>query len=71
VIASVTLGLDVLGYDKTLAFPSWCWIEPTVSRALFWQYFSGKFWEMLAYVIVCVMYAVIKYKLEMQVCERR
>ena len=66
-VGSIALGMDILGYDQNLTFPSWCWINPEVDNALFWQYFTGKLWEMLSYILVGVLYALIKHKLHVQV----
>ena len=71
VIAIVAWSLDVIGYDKNLDQPSWCWIDPetTVVNALFWQYMTGKAWEMASYVITVVQYTVVQWKIRRQVNE--
>ena len=48
---------------------SWCWIksEVKVASVVFWQFFCGKFWEITAYIIVSVFYAVIVCYLKRQV----
>ncbi|KAJ8303200.1 hypothetical protein KUTeg_019596 [Tegillarca granosa] len=58
-ITTMALAVDVLGYDQTLDQASWCWIDPRVQNALFWQFFTGKFWEILSYIFIVVLYTTI------------
>lgn len=58
-VTMIALAVDVLGYDQTLDQASWCWIDPRVQNALFWQFFTGKFWEMLSYVLIVVLYTTV------------
>lgn len=57
-VAVVTLSLGVIGYDKNIA--SWCWIDPDTPAILFWQFFTGKAWEMSTYLLTIVMYSVVR-----------
>ncbi len=66
-VGASCLAYDVIGYDDDLTFPSWCWIDPERDDALFWQYFSGKAWEIAAYVITVILYTIIKGHLIAQV----
>lgn len=59
-VTTVALSTNVLGYDTTLDQPSWCWINPIVSNALFWQFFTGKFWEIISYIATVVLYSIVK-----------
>ena len=59
--------MDVTGYDDQLAHPSWCWIDPGRSDVLFWQYFTGKAWEIASYIATAVLYTLIKLFLVKQV----
>ncbi|XP_041375949.1 G-protein coupled receptor 157-like [Gigantopelta aegis] len=59
-IVTVSLSLDVLGYDSDLNQDSWCWVDPRVSHALVWQFVTGKGWELASYVITVVIYTVVK-----------
>ena len=63
----MVLALDVTGYDEHLDHPSWCWIDPHRSDALFWQYFTGKSWEICSYIVTVVLYTLIKLFLIRQV----
>ncbi|XP_064607989.1 G-protein coupled receptor 157-like [Liolophura sinensis] len=60
IIASVALGFDVLGYDQSLDQATWCWIDPRVPHALFWQFFTGKAWEIISCVLTTALYARLK-----------
>ena len=57
---------DVIGYDPDVA-PSWCWIDPNTERQTLWQYVAGKLWEILAFVVILVLYSAIKVTLWKQV----
>ena|SRR6218665_448180 len=72
VIGIVAWSLDVLGNDATLNWPSWCWISPNVMvvNILFWQYMTGKAWEIVCYFLTAVLYALIKCTLQKQVGHR-
>ncbi|XP_071170906.1 G-protein coupled receptor 157-like [Mytilus edulis] len=59
-ITIIALSTNVLGYDTTLDQPSWCWIDPRVPHALFWQFFTGKFWEICTYIATIVLYSMVK-----------
>ena len=67
----VSLIFDVYGNDihhEQETPTSWCWIRSDVEVAkVFWQFFCGKFWEILAYVIVSVFYYMTVYHLQQQV----
>ncbi|ELU04842.1 hypothetical protein CAPTEDRAFT_35700, partial [Capitella teleta] len=67
VVGIVPWALGVIGHDGSLKVPSWCWINPGLQSALFWQYFSGKAWEIASYITVVVLYARIKVAL----CKQR
>ncbi|CAC5412244.1 GPR157 [Mytilus coruscus] len=59
-ITIIALSTNILGYDTTLDQPSWCWIDPRVPNALFWQFFTGKFWEICTYIATVVLYSMVK-----------
>lgn len=69
IIAVVAWLLDVLGHDPGAKGPSWCWIKPKVDfvPSLFWQYMTGKCWEITCYFITAITYALIKRRLNKQV----
>ncbi|KAL3865720.1 hypothetical protein ACJMK2_043080 [Sinanodonta woodiana] len=59
IIVIVALSMNVLGYDQALDQASWCWIDPRVPNALFWQFLTGKFWEILAYITTVILYLMV------------
>ena len=67
VVRVVPWALGVIGHDESFRVLSWCWIDPRLHSALFWQYFSGKAWEIASYITVVVLYARIKVALCKQV----
>ena len=69
VVGIVALSVDVIGYDDRLDHPSWCWVDPDRPDVLFWQYFTGKAWEIGAYVATAALYTLIKVFLVRQVCK--
>ena len=72
IVLSISLAFDVYGSDEhneQQSPTSWCWIRSNVEVAsvVFWQFFCGKFWEITAYIVVSVFYAVIVCYLKRQV----
>jgi len=67
------LSLGVLGYDKDLHMPSWCWIDPTTDllSTVAWQYITGKAWEITCYFVIVGLYVPVKCKLRKQVSWRQ
>ena len=63
----IAASVDVIGYDDQLGHPSWCWIDPGRSDVLFWQYFTGKAWEIVSYIMTAVLYTLVKLFLMKQV----
>jgi len=59
--------MGVLGTDTTLETASWCWIDPRTPHTLLWQFVTGKFLEIVAYITTVVLYASIKVFLRKQV----
>ena len=64
------LSVGVLGRNEHSHKPSWCWINPDAGPAastLWWQYFTGKAWEVACYVVILALYVPVKCKLQKQV----
>ena len=60
IVTSVALACDVIGYDKDLKHPSWCWIDTEKPNLLLWQYFTVKGWEIIAYITTVILYTKLK-----------
>jgi len=73
VVTVTALSLGVLGRNRHTLEPSWCWVDPDAGPAstLWWQYFTGKAWEIACYVVIFVLYVPVKCKLQKQVRARR
>ncbi|KAH3838161.1 hypothetical protein DPMN_111568 [Dreissena polymorpha] len=67
VITAVAWGMGVLGTDTSLETASWCWIDPRTPHTLLWQFVTGKFMEIVAYITTVVLYTVLKIFLQKQV----
>ncbi|XP_052792121.1 G-protein coupled receptor 157-like [Mya arenaria] len=66
IITVVALCLGVLGTDTSLETASWCWIDPRSPHVLLWQFATGKFLEIAAYIATVVLYTAIKVFLSRQ-----
>ncbi|CAH1796165.1 unnamed protein product [Owenia fusiformis] len=71
IITIVATAMDVFGFDKNITTASWCWISPNVRYQLFWQLLTGKVWEVAAYVMIVILYTLIKYNLIRQMQRTR
>lgn len=72
----VTLVRNRYGYNNSLSESQiwWCWVKvkkhetyPETLLPLFWQLFTGKFWEINSYIIVVVLYSLVRYKIRQHV----
>lgn len=74
VVIIITLIYHRFGHNPCAQPIWWCWITPKDgdqrSAVVLWQLFAGKLWEMASYVVVCCLYAVVKFKLAQHVCMR-
>ena len=63
------LSVGVLGHDDDLHRPSWCWIDPDVQllSTVWWQYITGKAWEISCYFIIIALYVHVRCKIQKQV----
>lgn len=62
VVTGVALGKGKLGYTKYGDTAGWCWISGNISSSdtHLWMVLTGKGWEILSYVVVVVLYVLIK-----------
>lgn len=70
VITAVAAGTAKLGYDADIVTSGWCWISVDLSwdEMIVWMLVTGKFWEILSYFIITVLYILIKKAVRRQVC---
>uniref|UniRef100_A0A3B3R491 G protein-coupled receptor 157 n=1 Tax=Paramormyrops kingsleyae TaxID=1676925 RepID=A0A3B3R491_9TELE len=59
-ITAAAVCLHKIGYDASEVSVGWCWISLKASDHVLWMMLTGKIWELLAYLILPVMYVLIK-----------
>ncbi|XP_048879269.1 G-protein coupled receptor 157 isoform X2 [Brienomyrus brachyistius] len=60
VITVAAVCMHKIGYDASEVSVGWCWISLKASDHVLWMMLTGKIWELLAYLILPVMYVLIK-----------
>ena len=70
VITGVAFSMSKLGYTEHGDTAGWCWIngDITSSKTQMWMVVTGKGWEILSYIIVVLLYVLIKVHLWQEVC---
>nr|XP_006127156.1 G-protein coupled receptor 157 [Pelodiscus sinensis] len=59
-ITVAAVALKKIGYDASNVSVGWCWINLEAEDRILWMLLAGKLWELLAYVILPVLYILIK-----------
>ncbi|KAK3547237.1 hypothetical protein QTP86_017820 [Hemibagrus guttatus] len=59
-ITVAAVSLQKIGYDASEVSVGWCWISIEEDDHVLWMLLTGKIWELLAYVILPVLYILIK-----------
>ena len=67
VITSVALGEGALGNDYDDISAGWCWIRKDASHRLLWMLVTGKAWEITAYILITLLYGLLKWHLHQEV----
>uniref|UniRef100_A0A8D0HUP1 G-protein coupled receptors family 2 profile 2 domain-containing protein n=1 Tax=Sphenodon punctatus TaxID=8508 RepID=A0A8D0HUP1_SPHPU len=52
--------LNKIGYDASNVSVGWCWINLEAEDRVLWMLLTGKLWEIMAYVILPILYILIK-----------
>ncbi|KAM6218051.1 G-protein coupled receptor 157 [Rhynchocyon petersi] len=52
--------LKKIGYDASDVSVGWCWIDLEAEDSTLWMLLTGKLWELLAYVLLPVIYILIR-----------
>ncbi|KAG8569090.1 hypothetical protein GDO81_014258 [Engystomops pustulosus] len=60
VITVAAVCLQKIGYDASYVSVGWCWINIEAEDKLIWMLLTGKAWEILAYLVLPVLYLRIK-----------
>ena len=65
---------NALGSSSDEVTAGWCWIphhgdQPNKqTEEILWMLFDGKFWEIIAMVVMLVLYVSMKSKIQREVC---
>lgn len=59
-ITVVAVSLNKIGYDASYVSVGWCWISIEAHDRILWMLLAGKVWEILAYIILPILYILIK-----------
>ncbi|XP_027699725.1 G-protein coupled receptor 157 isoform X1 [Vombatus ursinus] len=59
-ITAAAVALKKIGYDASDVSVGWCWVNIEVEDRLLWMLLAGKVWEMLAYLVLPVLYILIR-----------
>lgn len=59
-ITVAAVALKKIGYDASNVSVGWCWINLEAEDRVLWMLLAGKIWEILAYLILPLLYILIK-----------
>ncbi|XP_072552765.1 G-protein coupled receptor 157 isoform X2 [Salminus brasiliensis] len=59
-ITVAALALQKIGYDASEVSVGWCWVSIQQDDHVLWMLLTGKIWEFLAYVMLPILYILIK-----------
>ncbi|XP_074162452.1 G-protein coupled receptor 157 [Sminthopsis crassicaudata] len=59
-ITAAAVALKKIGYDASDVSVGWCWINIEVEDRLLWMLLAGKVWELLAYLVLPILYILIR-----------
>ncbi|XP_038602547.1 G-protein coupled receptor 157 isoform X1 [Tachyglossus aculeatus] len=60
VITVAAVSLKKIGYDASDVSVGWCWIDIEAEDRVLWMLLTGKLWEILAYILLPLLYILIK-----------
>ncbi|XP_024098895.1 G-protein coupled receptor 157 isoform X2 [Pongo pygmaeus] len=60
VITMAAVALKKIGYDASDVSVGWCWIDLEAKDCVLWMLLTGKLWEMLAYVLLPLLYLLVR-----------
>lgn len=69
VITVIAKESGAFGYSGDLVSSGWCWISSDQRwwKMLLWMIMAGKGWEILAYIVISVLYVLIKLSIRREV----
>ncbi|KAG3282071.1 G-protein coupled receptor 157 [Ictidomys tridecemlineatus] len=59
-ITVAAVSLKKIGYDASDVSVGWCWIDLEAEDRLLWMLLTGKLWEMLAYILLPLLYLLVR-----------
>ncbi|XP_053432253.1 G-protein coupled receptor 157 isoform X4 [Nycticebus coucang] len=59
-ITAAAVALKKIGYDASDVSVGWCWIDLEAEDRVLWMLLTGKLWEMLAYVMLPLLYLLVR-----------
>ncbi|KAG8505563.1 G-protein coupled receptor 157, partial [Galemys pyrenaicus] len=59
-ITVAAVALKKIGYDASNVSVGWCWIDLQAEDRVLWMLLTGKLWEFLAYVMLPLLYLLIR-----------
>uniref|UniRef100_A0A4X1W7S3 G protein-coupled receptor 157 n=2 Tax=Sus scrofa TaxID=9823 RepID=A0A4X1W7S3_PIG len=59
-ITMAAVALKKIGYDASDVSVGWCWINLEAEDYVLWMLLTGKLWEMLAYIMLPLLYLLVR-----------
>ncbi|CAO2590084.1 G-protein coupled receptor 157 [Lemmus lemmus] len=59
-ITVAAVSLKKIGYDASDVSVGWCWVNLEAEDRVMWMLLTGKLWEMLAYVLLPLLYLLVR-----------
>ncbi|KAG2459657.1 G-protein coupled receptor 157 [Polypterus senegalus] len=59
-ITVAAVSLQKIGYDASRVSVGWCWVRIQAKDHILWMLLTGKLWEIMAYLILPLLYLLIK-----------
>lgn len=68
-IVAMAATMNKLGDNGNKVSAGWCWVNKNLSwnDQVFWMLLAGKFWEIMAYFVIAVLYALLKRNMRKEV----
>ncbi|XP_067037983.1 G-protein coupled receptor 157-like isoform X1 [Acropora muricata] len=72
-IAVFAYGLHGVGYTRDMVSSGWCWISTDKPwwQVVLWMSLTGKAWEISAYIVISVLFALVKQEMARGLIPRR
>ena len=59
-ITVAAVSLKKIGYDASDVSVGWCWINLEAEDRVLWMLLTGRLWEMLAYILLPLLYLLVR-----------